>query len=393
VTDALKRCLRNYGNLLGNCLYDKSYTQEIIKIKVPPPKFDRSQLHRRPEFDESEQQPAPSTSSTTPIIKVEHPVKPLSSLPPHMRPGASPNAKPNASHDSPPPPYNQNLNRTDHAAQIQTPARQLQPAPQPQHKSVPQRVSFASPKRDSDESFSYSDDDAFLAQVDLGEGDTGRPIDYGEGVGEVSAGATVGMSGSDLSVGSNAPKDHMSIAARGSMGPPSSVIRASNGNPQMQAQQRQEAYSTSTSNPSTSSAHIQNDSTSNAAKSHYSNSSNPSTSHVHVHNLNLNPNSSAAGPASRMAGDTPSSTIVQQHRKVVQSNSSSNSSTSQSKASGASNRMMQNQNQAPHPNTNINATANTAVKRPVTPSMGGFHFPPGMVRAPIGFEHCIHQLL
>lgn len=36
VTDAVKRTLRNFGNVLGNCLYDKSYTQEIVKIKVPP---------------------------------------------------------------------------------------------------------------------------------------------------------------------------------------------------------------------------------------------------------------------------------------------------------------------------------------------------------------------
>ncbi|KAF9010076.1 Rad52/22 family double-strand break repair protein-domain-containing protein [Cyathus striatus] len=36
VTDGLKRALRNFGNLLGNCLYDKSYTQEVVKIKVPP---------------------------------------------------------------------------------------------------------------------------------------------------------------------------------------------------------------------------------------------------------------------------------------------------------------------------------------------------------------------
>jgi hypothetical protein len=32
----LKRALRNFGNLLGNCLYDKSYTQEVVKIKVAP---------------------------------------------------------------------------------------------------------------------------------------------------------------------------------------------------------------------------------------------------------------------------------------------------------------------------------------------------------------------
>ena len=37
VTDALKRALRNFGNLLGNCLYDKEYTKEIQKVKPPPP--------------------------------------------------------------------------------------------------------------------------------------------------------------------------------------------------------------------------------------------------------------------------------------------------------------------------------------------------------------------
>lgn len=36
VTDGVKRALRNFGNLLGNCLYDKSYAQEVVKIKVPP---------------------------------------------------------------------------------------------------------------------------------------------------------------------------------------------------------------------------------------------------------------------------------------------------------------------------------------------------------------------
>jgi len=35
VTDGLKRALRNFGNLMGNCLYDKAYTQEVVKMKVP----------------------------------------------------------------------------------------------------------------------------------------------------------------------------------------------------------------------------------------------------------------------------------------------------------------------------------------------------------------------
>ncbi|EJU02155.1 Rad52/22 double-strand break repair protein [Dacryopinax primogenitus] len=36
VTDALKRTLRSFGNLLGNCLYDKQYTEQIKNIKLPP---------------------------------------------------------------------------------------------------------------------------------------------------------------------------------------------------------------------------------------------------------------------------------------------------------------------------------------------------------------------
>ncbi|KAH9899285.1 hypothetical protein C8Q73DRAFT_313586 [Cubamyces lactineus] len=64
VTDAVKRTLRNFGNLLGNCLYDKAYTQEVIKIKVPPPKFDRDQLHRRPEFEETKPNVPASTSTS-----------------------------------------------------------------------------------------------------------------------------------------------------------------------------------------------------------------------------------------------------------------------------------------------------------------------------------------
>lgn len=36
VTDGIKRALRTFGNVLGNCLYDKQYTAEVVKMKVPP---------------------------------------------------------------------------------------------------------------------------------------------------------------------------------------------------------------------------------------------------------------------------------------------------------------------------------------------------------------------
>ena len=35
-TDGLKRALRNFGNLLGNCVYDKEYVAKVTKLKVAP---------------------------------------------------------------------------------------------------------------------------------------------------------------------------------------------------------------------------------------------------------------------------------------------------------------------------------------------------------------------
>ncbi|KAF2963500.1 hypothetical protein GQX73_g10078 [Xylaria multiplex] len=54
-TDALKRALRNFGNVLGNCIYDKDYLSKVTKIKVGPTKFDEENLHRRPDFAKKEQ--------------------------------------------------------------------------------------------------------------------------------------------------------------------------------------------------------------------------------------------------------------------------------------------------------------------------------------------------
>lgn len=35
-TDGLKRALRNFGNLLGNCVYDKEYVAKVTKLKIAP---------------------------------------------------------------------------------------------------------------------------------------------------------------------------------------------------------------------------------------------------------------------------------------------------------------------------------------------------------------------
>lgn len=49
-TDAMKRALRNFGNVLGNCLYDKDYLSKVTKVKVAPTKWDAENLHRHPDY-------------------------------------------------------------------------------------------------------------------------------------------------------------------------------------------------------------------------------------------------------------------------------------------------------------------------------------------------------
>ncbi|KIW24362.1 uncharacterized protein PV07_10080 [Cladophialophora immunda] len=49
-TDALKRTLRNFGNVLGNCVYDKTYLSKVTKMKVGSTKWDEGMLHRHADF-------------------------------------------------------------------------------------------------------------------------------------------------------------------------------------------------------------------------------------------------------------------------------------------------------------------------------------------------------
>ncbi|KIX06516.1 uncharacterized protein Z518_04492 [Rhinocladiella mackenziei CBS 650.93] len=55
-TDALKRALRNFGNVLGNCVYDKNYLAKITKVKVGATKWDPEMLHRHPDFAPKKQE-------------------------------------------------------------------------------------------------------------------------------------------------------------------------------------------------------------------------------------------------------------------------------------------------------------------------------------------------
>ncbi|KAI6044024.1 hypothetical protein EDC04DRAFT_2646791 [Pisolithus marmoratus] len=235
ITDALKRTLRNFGNLLGNCLYDKAYAQEVVKMKVPPAKFDKSDLYRRPEFEDTKgsmpqsnpsaepARPVQTTNSSTgdpmqqekPLIKTEavseQSEKPIAYVPRHLRQEMGPPAQQNANSKETAQGTSKQLAKvantrsnvqqtTGLQTPVQTPSEPIpaqQPRDQCDQRPPDRRVSFADPPDDNDESpvplpstqNNYglnSDDDAFLATVDLGDCDLGRPIDFEEGLGGVS---------------------------------------------------------------------------------------------------------------------------------------------------------------------------------------------------------------
>lgn len=64
-TDALKRALRSFGNVLGNCIYDKAYLQKVTKMKVEPSKFDESGLHRHADYARKSQAVVVKTEPST----------------------------------------------------------------------------------------------------------------------------------------------------------------------------------------------------------------------------------------------------------------------------------------------------------------------------------------
>ncbi|KAL8780591.1 MAG: hypothetical protein Q9213_006388 [Squamulea squamosa] len=49
-TDGMKRALRNFGNILGNCVYDKDFVAKVSKIKVGPTRWDPDNLHRHADY-------------------------------------------------------------------------------------------------------------------------------------------------------------------------------------------------------------------------------------------------------------------------------------------------------------------------------------------------------
>ncbi|KFY86428.1 hypothetical protein V498_07502 [Pseudogymnoascus sp. VKM F-4517 (FW-2822)] len=54
-TDAMKRALRNFGNVLGNCIYDKEYLAKVTKVKVAPTKWEVDNLYRHGAYAKKEE--------------------------------------------------------------------------------------------------------------------------------------------------------------------------------------------------------------------------------------------------------------------------------------------------------------------------------------------------
>ncbi len=66
-TDGLKRALRSFGNVLGNCIYDQDYVKQVVKHRAQPvKKFDPNNLHRHADFvAEVKQEPLSKPTTTT----------------------------------------------------------------------------------------------------------------------------------------------------------------------------------------------------------------------------------------------------------------------------------------------------------------------------------------
>ena len=49
-TDALKRALRTFGKVLGNCVYDKEFLSRVTRMKVGKGRWNEDDLYRHPDF-------------------------------------------------------------------------------------------------------------------------------------------------------------------------------------------------------------------------------------------------------------------------------------------------------------------------------------------------------
>lgn len=68
-TDGVKRCLRCFGNVLGNCLYDRTIIGKIQKVELPKPDLNDDNFHRDPLVRERERVRKLTTRMTVPDLE------------------------------------------------------------------------------------------------------------------------------------------------------------------------------------------------------------------------------------------------------------------------------------------------------------------------------------
>ncbi|GJJ14845.1 hypothetical protein Clacol_009113 [Clathrus columnatus] len=178
VTDGIKRTLRNFGNLLGNCLYDKQYTQEIVKVKVQPPKFNQDTLHRSPEFEQGNSRgskPASASNSSSSNVNAGSTANVQKPLHPSNNTGnQSVKCK-----DEPPTPY---ISKTPANQIITHDTCQDTPTIRNTKHLQDSRAKHGNSTDQEDASYFNSEDDPYFMQLDMEVGgevslEEDRPID------------------------------------------------------------------------------------------------------------------------------------------------------------------------------------------------------------------------
>ncbi|KAK4048005.1 DNA repair protein rad52 [Microbotryomycetes sp. JL201] len=77
VTDALKRAMRQFGEVLGNCVYNPKYRDFIKRMKAPEPKFDARELHRASHGRAAPPAAPAVTAAPEPVEKLQKSLAPV----------------------------------------------------------------------------------------------------------------------------------------------------------------------------------------------------------------------------------------------------------------------------------------------------------------------------
>ncbi|KAI9498123.1 hypothetical protein BDB00DRAFT_784201 [Zychaea mexicana] len=202
VTDGMKRALRMFGNVLGNCIYDKNYTSHIQYMKAPAIKFDPKNLYRDKRYlaqqqqqqqQQKEQECKPQQSSPSQKQQANSNMSSSSTMVASTYTNNNNNHQQQATAPSkPPPPLTRSASRQKQQQQQQKPTTTTTktapppsfsaPAKRPANNEVP-TVSPLPPNQppplrstlSRDDSFSMDGDEDFYAEVIAQEKDFDKP--------------------------------------------------------------------------------------------------------------------------------------------------------------------------------------------------------------------------